>query len=357
MSSTFETSRVHRLAKKLEEDIQSRGLTAGDRYLTATQAADEFDVSISTAHRALKMLADSEMLLRRRNHGTFVGSQGTKGNKCVVETIQYLEPAEIDARDDNYSCWIKSLRQHFPHASVQFNCVPSENAVEYAAELIRSAKTSGKLLGIVANSCPNIYSLLGNSNIPTVVYGSLRHDDPLLASLDIDNHESGRLLARHLAERGHRRITVFAHDHDRPGTHELLDGVAEGITEAGLPANALMVRFFSYNFDAFAASAKAAIDTENRPTAAITYGIHRARRISQAAKELGLSVPNDFEVAFCGEPSTGKGAELYTRAASGMTDDERVVTVAKMLKNLTDGSSPEKSHVVIPVKLLEAQRN
>ena len=239
MSSTFETSRVHRLAKKLEEDIRSRGLSTGDRYLTATEAADAYDVSISTAHRALKMLADSEMLLRRRNHGTFVGSRARVNNTCVVKTIQYIEPADMDARETDYSVWITGLRKHFPGASVHFNVLPKHRAVEYAKELIRSAKSAGQVLGVVANSCPEIYELLSESGLPTVVSGSLRHNDPTLAAIDSDNQEAGRLLACHLAKQGHRRIAVFGHNDNRPGTHAVLDGVIEGITEAGLPANSL----------------------------------------------------------------------------------------------------------------------
>ena len=63
--------------------------------------------------------------------------------KTVPKKAAVAAAAEFARRQ---SSWIKSLREHFPHASVQFNCVPAENAVEYAAELIRAAKTSGKLL-------------------------------------------------------------------------------------------------------------------------------------------------------------------------------------------------------------------
>lgn len=199
MSATFETSRVQQLAKTLEEDIRSRGLSTGDRYFTATEAAEAYDVSISTAHRALKILADSHMLYRRRNHGTFIGSPA--GNKYLSDTIHYIEPDDTDFRSNDYSCWIKALREHFPGVAVQFNCVPVDNAAEYASDLIRLAKASGNLLGIVANSCPDLYSSLAKSGVPTIVSGSLWHDDPLLASLDNDNREAGRLLTRYLAER------------------------------------------------------------------------------------------------------------------------------------------------------------
>ena len=49
-TSTHNISPVHRLAKRLEEDIRSRGLKIGDRYLTAHQAAEMLGVSRPTLY-------------------------------------------------------------------------------------------------------------------------------------------------------------------------------------------------------------------------------------------------------------------------------------------------------------------
>ena len=64
-------SKLERLAVRLEQDIRQRGLYAGDRYLTAPEAANLLDVSAGMAHRAMRVLAQRQMLVRRRNCGTF----------------------------------------------------------------------------------------------------------------------------------------------------------------------------------------------------------------------------------------------------------------------------------------------
>ena len=199
--------------------------------------------------------------------------------------------------------------------------------------------------------------MLNETGLPTVVSGSLRHNDPPLASLDSDNQEAGRILVRHLAERGHRRIAVFGHNDNRPGTHAVLDGVVEGITEAGLPANALVVRFFPPELNAFGTAAKTMLKSENRPTAAIAFGLPRTRIIAQVARDSGISVPDEFEIAFYGEPSCGEDSHLYACAVSRIRDEERVATIGKLLKDISMGHKPKQPHMLIPVELQKAQRD
>ncbi len=49
--------RVVRLADSLQEEIATRGLEPGERFLTTVEAAREFRVSMALANRALQILA------------------------------------------------------------------------------------------------------------------------------------------------------------------------------------------------------------------------------------------------------------------------------------------------------------
>ena len=66
---------AHRLAHRIEADIRSRGLRPGDQYLTAEKAGRALGVSTATASRAMKLMAERDMLIRYRNRGTFVRSR------------------------------------------------------------------------------------------------------------------------------------------------------------------------------------------------------------------------------------------------------------------------------------------
>ena len=66
---------VRGLANLVEDDIQKRGLVSGDRYMFAKDVAELFNVNPMTAHRAMKILADANKLIRRPKGGTFIGPE------------------------------------------------------------------------------------------------------------------------------------------------------------------------------------------------------------------------------------------------------------------------------------------
>ena len=100
MSSTdTPTSSLHHLASRLEQDIRQRGLWAGDRYLTASEAAELLGVSTATAHRAMQVLAQRRMLVRHPSRGTFVGPHFEMKQNTMIRTVCALMPAPALDRD------------------------------------------------------------------------------------------------------------------------------------------------------------------------------------------------------------------------------------------------------------------
>ncbi len=60
--SSISNVRIRRLAQRLEHDIQSRGLGAGDRYMTGVEVSRQLGVSTAMAHRAMSLLVDKQIL-------------------------------------------------------------------------------------------------------------------------------------------------------------------------------------------------------------------------------------------------------------------------------------------------------
>src|SRR6185312_4013926 len=83
-------STVVQLAEFVARDIQARGLKPGDRYLTTAEIGEQFDVSYATAHRALNILADRDMVIRRQNRGTFVGPRMEEQFSTRIPTVCIL---------------------------------------------------------------------------------------------------------------------------------------------------------------------------------------------------------------------------------------------------------------------------
>ena len=78
------------LAIAIEEDIRQRGLRRGDRYLTAKEVGERFQVSTVTAHRAMVILTDKDVVIRKRKSGTFVGAGFVRNPESGPEVMHAL---------------------------------------------------------------------------------------------------------------------------------------------------------------------------------------------------------------------------------------------------------------------------
>ena len=73
----------------------NRELQIGDRYLNAHEAADMLGVSRATAQRAMKVLGDTQTLLRRPKLGTFVGPGAVSQAKSKTRTPPLVRALQV----------------------------------------------------------------------------------------------------------------------------------------------------------------------------------------------------------------------------------------------------------------------
>jgi GntR family transcriptional regulator of arabinose operon len=345
------------LAKRLEEDIARRKLRPNDRYLTAAEAGEMLGVSRATADRALKLLADSRLVIRRQNLGTFVCASPVGERSSTVRTVHVLIPAEFEF--DPFVCsnrMVEGLRKQISDVNVQFSFIPRGAGVRYVEKLVTSSNPDRELVGVAAVSCPReVYRFLADAGVPTVVFGSLYSGEPTLPSVDLDNREAGRLLAQHVVDRGHRRIAYLFATDGRPGANAFFDGISEVLTEARLPHNALVVRLMPPDVPTFSAAARDLLELADRPTAFITQGHYLADLIASASSGLGLRIPADLDVVFADNATAETEESPYAHVQGRMRFEETVALIGQMLNRLSRGQSLDEKNVVIPVVLRNAK--
>jgi len=341
------------IAGRLEGDIRSRSLRAGDRYLSVADAATMIGVSTATANRAMDILVRKRLLVRQQGRGTFVGKAAGAPSTSRVHTVFVLlmEDQEGVGPYSLVEAFIPAIRQRMGNVNLQVSFIPSRRSIDYLSELIETAQKTGQLAGVVPISCAReIYRYLDESGVPTVVVGSLCPDQQHIASLDSDSHAIGSLLARHLVTKGHRRMGLFVIGEGRPGDHAFFDGISNELTTAGLPHNALTVRIFPRDFDAFRAQVNELLSQPDRPTGIICSIAPLASTVLGIADELGLRVPQDLDVVFHGPPTNVREAGLV-HVETQMPVKQIAKTLADMLHSVVEGETLETPHVVVPVLL------
>jgi hypothetical protein len=305
---TLGFSTVHRLAKRLERDIRLKSLAPGDRYLTASQAAHMLGCSRTVASRALYLLGERDVVIRRRGQGSVVGpalqgepSVGRLSGATGLQSILLLEPSDLmKVTQIRPEVMFSLVRRRFEPAAVHLISLPEVGTADYVRRLVEPRRQAGERMGVIALSCPrSVYAYLVDCGVPAVVLGSLYPDlRASLPSVDLDNFQAGQLLVQYLVERGRTRLGLLLGFAGRAGTDDLLNGVLAGMHAANLSPAALAARFYPGSEEGLRAQVRELLSMPHRPTALIVSDVTTARWASEVAADFGLSVPGDLEIGY-----------------------------------------------------------
>ena len=349
----IQSAHLDLLGEKLVDDMRRRGLVPGDRYLTTEEVSRMLGIRKAVANRAMRHLAEREVLVRRQRSGTFVGPRFVRPRRSTVQTVYALLPKSHPlATKWSMSPFVQGILEGFPDVNVQFCFVPERGGVSYVRELLDGGMRSRQLAGVVPISCsPEVYRFLGDLGVPVVAYGSLYAMQPAIHSVDVDNREMGRLLMEYLIGRGHRRAAFLMMDERRPGDNDCYDGISEAAAAANLPHSALIPRLVPNDAEAFDAVAAELLSSPERPTAVIARGGIFAERVRATAESLGLAVPDDLEIVLDSEGQIADQVDVsrYPRVEPKTSFLGIAAVIGKRLKQLADGEPLAPEHIKIPV--------
>ena len=194
---------------------------------------------------------------------------------------------------------LDGLRREGDCTNVNFGFVPQKDGLAYVKQIIQSAKASTEFVGLIAVGCPSeVYRLLAESTVPTLVFGSLYQDAPVLASIDFDNREAARLMTRYLVDRGHKRMMLVSTSDGLPGDHDFVDGVSDVLTEVGLPANALVMRIVSDDPKSALQAVRQLLRDNNHPSSLIVRDLPVIETVDSVLSDTGLRSPDDLEIVY-----------------------------------------------------------
>lgn len=352
-----DTETVQRLAKLLEQDIRQRGLGPGDRYYTAAEAGAVMGVSTATANRALRVLAQRKLLVRRQNQGTFIAA-GVQPPQVTVRTIHVLlEEDEPVWQTVRFDLLLQALRQVVGGVNVQVSFVPRQGALAYVQGLLGPVQTAGQLAGVVAISCSrDVYGYLKQSGIPTVVFGTLHDDQRRLVSIDSDWRESGRLLAEYLISNGHKRVALLTHKMERPGDNAFFDGLCDAVGGAGLSANAIVVRFLPPERSVVAAELERLLNDDWPVTGIIARSPRMLHLIDTAIASFDPDQAEKLEVVFEAHATEEIESAARTHTQSRLRFTEMATRIGELMRDVIDGRPMQHTRVVIPMELRRVAR-
>lgn len=340
------------LAQRLERDIRGRGLMPGHRYLTGEESAHLLGTSVATANRALQMLAEQDIVIRRKSSGTFVGPALAREEISAIRTIVILAPAseKVYASLD-FGALIEGLLANVADvADVRISLVPAERPIEFVKAILEPVHLAGQLAGVVAISGSyDVYQYLGECKYPFVVMGSL-YPGQSYPAIETDERQAGLLLATYLIERGHRRIAMFSNSETRPGDHHFHDGVSEALTSASLPHSALLFRAPGANPAVLEGQVTELLEMTDPPTAFLARLPRWADDIAAIAGRRKPQAQNELEIVFVAMIGRQQGSR-FTHVRSSMSTRDVAELVGRTLAQTRQRAPVDELVTTIPFEI------
>ena len=303
MSDRFvEKTSQELLARRLEEHIHRQGLEPGERYLTASSAAEFFgvqshgggscdDVACSIAICSCDVAGEAHSLgppsgrpLKRRSR-TSISSTVAKGSSRRPRSPP--------------KCSSPACGETIPDAILHTHLFPYDQAAVHVRELVESfAGNDNRRAVVLALSPREVQQEIARRELPAVVVGGVFPGIPL-PNIEADQFEIGRNLVRLARRLGAGRFLFVNREHWRYGDSRAFDGMVRELAELGLPADRISIR--NYPKDAALASAlfgdiaaAAVNDSTDENVAILCRTASMAELIRRAAKSRGLHIPDDL---------------------------------------------------------------
>ncbi|MCR6482562.1 LacI family transcriptional regulator [Amycolatopsis sp. OK19-0408] len=172
-----------------------------------------------------------------------------------------------------------------------------------------------------------------------------------LPTIDSDNLRGAQLATEHLLELGHRRIAFLAGRPDLESASLRKAGYLRALEAAGVPADEHLIRVGAYDPEVSAASAHDLLTGPDRPTAVFAANDISAIATVGAARELGLSVPEDLSVVgFDNVPESALCSPPLTTVDQPIREmGHRAIS---MLIALINGDAVERTHITLDTGLV-----
>ncbi|KOV57885.1 LacI family transcriptional regulator [Streptomyces sp. NRRL WC-3618] len=183
-------------------------------------------------------------------------------------------------------------------------------------------------------------ALLTSRSIPFVVMDPAGDPGDNVPSVGATNWQGGLAATRHLVELGHTRIASISGPSRMMCSRARVDGYRAALDTAGLPVDPALLKAGDFHHETGYRAGLELLRAPNRPTAVFAGNDLQALGLYEAARELGLRIPEDLSVVGFDDLPIARlvGPPLTTVRQPLM---EMAETAAKLVLNLgrEDGTS------------------
>lgn len=298
-------NKVHLVEEALRQEILAQRWAVGEKIPSESELALRFDCSIGTVSKAVSMLAHDGLVQRKTRLGTWILRNEPEVVEAQLDAYAFIYPS-----DKNEGIWrsvagFQGEAQKRNRRVVTLSCgTDYRKEAEYLARLAEFDVRGAVMHPVTQTSQDyvNFLQMLVATAFPIVLVG-VSVTGVSCPAVMTDGFHAGYIMTRHLLERGLTRVGFFT-DHARGLTlRDRYQGYRWALKEAGVEENQdwlwLDESFRPNDDDPLVVPMRMATDYLRRATGVqgvVCSHDFLAVGMIRAARELGLSVPQDLKV-------------------------------------------------------------
>jgi LacI family transcriptional regulator len=274
------------------------GREVSDRRATLAAVAREAGVSVPTVSKVVNGRTDVAPETRARigvllaQHGYI--ARGPGGVQSTVRTVDLV----FDAMQTPNN--LEIVRGVIEAATVEdvdvvVGFVPDDPLGAAWARRTAHAQREGMIV-VTSSITPQQWRHFLEQDIPVVTIDPVNIPNPELPSVGATNFNGGMEATAHLVALGHRRIGFIEGPPEAMVSIARLHGYHAALSQGGLSVDAELMRAGEFTFDAGFTAAADLLSLPGRPTALFASNDAQALGAIEAARTLGLRVPEELSV-------------------------------------------------------------
>lgn len=341
----------------MKEKILNQTVAPGDKLPCERELCEQYGVKRVTIRKALELLAQEELIVKRMGLGSFVTSgseNATEGAPDSAATILFIMRRNAnDIYNNTSSC---NTRMFFEMERIcrRNGYLLSYVALEEGASVMEIAKEhpfSGVFL--VSSYLESAISDLESMTMPAVL---LNHRDPRLLSVMPDNHDMLRLVIGYLAEMKHTRIAYVDGMPDSCNAQERWEAFRFAMYERNLPVDPKLYFVGNWTYDGGRQAARRLLESSPLPTAVFAASDMMAAGVMEELRSAGLRIPEDISIV--GYDNLDIDVLLSPPLSSATIDFRNMCEVAfEHLKTVIEKGNRDMDHFIIrmPASLIRRE--
>ncbi|MFJ4472114.1 LacI family DNA-binding transcriptional regulator [Streptomyces sp. NPDC089424] len=279
------------------ESPQTRTAGRSSQSATLAEIAREAGVSAPTVSKVLNGRADVAPATRTRVEG-LLRAHGYRRRRAEAARSPLIDLVfhELD------SAWALEVIRGVENVAREagLSVVLSESAGRLTpgrtwADQVAARRPHGVIL-VLSELDESQRALLTSRSIPFVVMDPAGDPGTDVPSIGATNWQGGLAATRHLVELGHTRIGAITGPSRMLCSRARMDGYRAALETAGLPVDPSLVVTGDFHHDAGYRLGLQLLRRPDRPTAVFAGNDLQALGLYEAARELGLRVPQDVSV-------------------------------------------------------------